>query len=128
MNPRTIAAATVALVVGLAACSADNDTTEREGPQVDSARRSAKSHIEARGFSREGLIDQLEYEWYTVEDATAAVDSLDVDWNIEAVETAESYLELSEFPREGLVGQLIYEGFTPDEAEFGVSTVLSRDA
>ena len=51
----------------------------------------ARSYLGLSGFSRQGLIDQLSSEYgdkFLVEDATAAVDSLDVDWNAEATESA----------------------------------------
>lgn len=85
--------------------------------------RSGESYLDFSGFSRSGLIDQLEYEGYTTEEATFAVDSIAPDWNAEAAQSAESYLEFSAFSRQELVDQLLYEGFTPQEAEFGVSAV-----
>lgn len=79
------------------------------------------SYLDMSGFSRQGLIEQLEYEGFPPEIATFAADSAPVDWNAEAVESAQSYLNTSSFSRSGLVDQLIYEGFTPEQAEFGVS-------
>jgi hypothetical protein len=73
------------------------------------------------GFSRSGLIDQLEYEGYSTEDATAAVDSLGTDYNSEAAESAQQYLDMTGFSRSGLIDQLEYEGFTSEQAEYGVS-------
>jgi len=72
-------------------------------------------------FSRTGLIKQLEYEEYSTEDATWAVDRVTVDWNEQAAKSAKNYLDYSSFSRSGLIDQLIYEGFTPEQAEYGVS-------
>ena len=94
----------------------------------ENAERSAKSYLSFAGFSRQGLIEQLEYEEYSTDDATAAVDSLDVDWMAEAVESAESYLEFSGFSCDGLIGQLEYEGFTAAQAEHGASQTGICDA
>lgn len=103
-------------------------TAPSEDPQVANARRSARSYIDLMGFSRQGLIDQLEYEQYPVEAATAAVDSMAIDWNAEAVEKAQSYLDMMGFSHGGLVDQLIYEGFTPEQAEHGASVAIGGGA
>lgn len=81
--------------------------------------RSAENYLRFMSFSRQGLIEQLEFEDYSTEDATFAVDHLDVDWNEQAVKSAENYLEYMSFSRQGLIDQLIFEGFTPEQAEHG---------
>jgi len=106
-------------------------TAPPEDPEVTNARRSAESYLDLTGFSRQGLIDQLSSDYgdqYPVEVATAAVDSLNVDWNAEAVEAAESYLETSGFSHAGLVDQLSSEygdQFTREQAEHGATVALS---
>ena len=85
------------------------------------ALRSAQNYLEYTSFSRTGLIDQLEYEGFSTEDAAWGVDRVTVDWNEQAATSANSYLEYTSFSRSGLVEQLIYEGFTPAQAEYGVS-------
>ena len=50
--------------------------------------RSAEQYLSFAGFSRQGLIDQLSSSYgdgYNRADATVAVDSLNVDWNQQAV-------------------------------------------
>jgi len=90
------------------------------------AYRSAVSYLEYTGFSRSGLIGQLEFEGYSTADAEFAIARLEaeggVDWNAEAAESAASYLDYTAFSRSGLIDQLLYEGFTPEQAEYGVST------
>lgn len=106
-----------------------SETTETQEEAVTetigqkNARESAESYLDFSAFSRQGLIDQLEYEEFTTEDAEYAVDVLEVDWNAQAAKSAESYLEFSAFSREGLIDQLVFEGFTQEEAEFGVTAV-----
>ena len=96
------------------------DKTEyKETIGKKNARKSAESYLRYSSFSREGLIDQLEYEKYSHEDAVYAVDKLEVDWNEQALKSAESYLNYSSFSYEGLVDQLEYEGFTSSEAKYG---------
>jgi 4-alpha-glucanotransferase len=87
------------------------------------ARESAESYLSFTAFSREGLIDQLEFEEYSTEDAEYAVDALNVDWKEQAAKSAESYLEFTSFSREGLIDQLLFEGYTQEEAEYGVTAV-----
>ncbi len=89
----------------------------------DNALRSAENYIDTMPFSREGLIKQLEFEGYTTEDATWAVDQLDVDWNEQAVLAAENYLEMMPFSREGLIQQLEFEGYTTEQATYAADQV-----
>jgi len=89
----------------------------------------ARSYLALSGFSRQGLIDQLSSEYgdkFSVEDATAAVDSLDVDWNAEATESAQSYTKLQGFSCQGLIDQLSSEygeQFTSEQAAFGAASM-----
>jgi hypothetical protein len=99
-------------------------TAPPENPEVSNARRAAQQYLDYSGFSRSGLIEQLEYEGYSTEAATTVVDSLNVDWMAEAVESAQAYVEYSPFSHSGLVEQLQYEGFSPEEAEHGATTAL----
>ncbi|MFJ4172761.1 Ltp family lipoprotein [Microbacterium sp. NPDC089696] len=89
----------------------------------ENAIRSAQSYLDFSGFSRTGLIGQLEYEGFSTEDATFAVDNAGADWNLEAAESAQQYLDFSSFSRDGLYGQLEYEGFLPSEIEYGLAAV-----
>jgi hypothetical protein len=78
-------------------------------PSHRNAVRSAQSYLDLKGFSRQGLIDQLSSEYgdqYPVEDATIAVDSLGADWTAQAGRSAQSYLDLKGFSRQGLIDQL----------------------
>lgn len=85
------------------------------------ALKMAQSYLEFSPFSREGLIEQLDYEGYTSSEAIYAVDNCGADWNKQAVGSAQGYLEYSAFSKEGLVEQLEYEGYTNSEAKHGVN-------
>lgn len=85
------------------------------------ALRKAADYLDYTAFSRTGLIGQLEFEEFSTEDATWAVDRVTVDWNEQAAKKAEDYLDYTSFSRGGLYDQLIFEGFTPEQAEYGVS-------
>lgn len=86
------------------------------------ARRSAASYLRVTAFSRSGLIKQLQYEKFSLEDATYGVDAQNADWNTQASKSAASYLKLMSFSRLGLIAQLVYEGFSQSQAEYGVSS------
>jgi len=94
------------------------------GP-VGNAVRSAKSYLRVGGFSRSGLIKQLSSEYgsdYDVVDATAAVDSLNVDWNEQAARSAKAYLSMNGFSCNGLIEQLSSDygdGYTESQAIYG---------
>ena len=91
------------------------------------ARRSAENYLEMTGFSREGLIQQLSSsagEGYDRADATAAVDSLNVDWNEQAARSAREYLAMMGFSCSGMVEQLSSdagEGYTVEQARYGAA-------
>ena len=87
------------------------------------ALKSAKSYISIMDFSRDGLIEQLEYEKYTYDQAVYGANNCGANWNEEAAESARSYISWMEFSREELIDQLLYEGFTYDQAEYGVQAV-----
>lgn len=87
------------------------------------ALQSALNYLNVMAFSKSGLIDQLEYEGYSTEEATYAVENCGADWNEQAAKSAQNYINTMSFSRSGLIDQLIYEGFTQEQAEYGVSAV-----
>lgn len=105
----------------------DKDFSKIEEENMTTAQKnalsSARSYLDYSAFSYTGLIEQLEYEGYSTEDATFAVDRCGADWNEQAAKCAQSYLDYSSFSRDGLIEQLKYEGFTAEQAEYGVSAV-----
>jgi hypothetical protein len=107
-------------MLGVTIASAQNLT----GPQKNAV-RSAESYLSMQGFSRAGLIAQLSSPYgdhYSVADATAAVDSLSVDWNAQAARSARQYLEMMGFSCQGLIGQLSSDAgdkYTVSQATYG---------
>lgn len=99
---------------------ATENQTYPDNMEYRNALKSAESYLEFSSFSRQGLIEQLEYEQYSNEAAVYAVDNVGADWNEQALGSALSYLDFSAFSREGLIEQLEYEGFTAEEAKYGV--------
>jgi TM2 domain-containing membrane protein YozV len=94
------------------------------GPQ-NNAVRSANSYLSLKGFSRDGLIGQLSSPYgdgYSVADATAAVNSLSVDWNEHAARSAQQYLSMKGFSCNGLIEQLssdFGDKYTNSQASYG---------
>lgn len=99
--------------------SASNGLTS---PQQNAV-RSANQYLSISGFSRDGLIRQLSADGgdgYSSDDAIAAVNSLNVDWNEQAVRSAKQYLDITGFSCDGLIAQLSEDGgdgYTPQEAK-----------
>ena len=79
------------------------------------------------GFSKQGLIDQLSSDYgngYSVADATAAVESMTVDFNEQAARSAQEYLAMSGFSCQGLIEQLSSDygnKYTRGQAEYGAT-------
>ena len=83
----------------------------------------AKSYLAYSSFSYKGLIEQLEYEEFSHEEAVYGADNCGANWNEQAAKKAKSYMDYSSFSKNGLIGQLEYEGFTKEQAQYGASTV-----
>lgn len=106
------------------AVSSQEQAPSLTGP-ANNARRSAESYLSIQGFSKAGLIDQLSSDagdGYDVADATAAVESLDVDWNEQAARSAKAYIAMMGFSCRGLIEQLSADAgdkYTASQAEYG---------
>lgn len=83
----------------------------------------AASYLSFTSFSFSGLVDQLEFEGFSTEDATFAAENCGADWNEQAARKAQSYLDYTSFSRDGLIDQLLFEGFTREQVEYGVTAV-----
>lgn len=79
----------------------------------------AKSYLSHMAFSYTGLVEQLEYEKFSTEEATYGADNCGADWYEQAAKKAKSYLSHMSFSRQGLIEQLEYEGFTHAQAVYG---------
>ena len=87
------------------------------------ALKEAISYLGVSAFSKQGLIEQLEYEGYSLAEATYAVENCGANWNAQAAKSAKQYLDIMSFSRSGLIDQLLHEGFTQEEAAYGVKAV-----
>ena len=102
--------------------SSDSSVTSATAGEEQAAKM-AKSYLDTMAFSRTGLIEQLEYEGFTQQEAEYGVDKIGADWNEQAAKMAKNYLDTMAFSRAGLIEQLEYEGFTRQQAEYGVRAV-----
>jgi hypothetical protein len=98
----------------------EEQSTETVNQQ--NARQKAESYLNSSAFSRQGLIEQLEYEGFSNIDAEYGADAVNADWMEQAALKAAQYLDSSSFSKQGLIDQLLYEGFSQEQAEYGVST------
>jgi hypothetical protein len=99
----------------------DSSTSSNETAGQANAVRTAKNYLDYAGFSRSGLIKQLQFEGYSASDAAYGVDAQNANWNEQAVRTAKNYLDYSGFSRSGLIKQLQFEGYSASEAAYGAS-------
>lgn len=88
---------------------------------MSNALESAKSYIEFSNFSYAELVQQLEYEGYTHDEAVYGANNCGANWFDEALQSAKSYVEYSAFSYTELVQQLEYEEFTHDQALHGAN-------
>ena len=102
----------------------DSTTNPNLSALENTAANDAKEYLDLYAFSRIGLIDQLKFDGYSEDVATKAIDSLNVDWNEEAVKMAKEYMEVSTFSdKQELIDQLLYEDFTQEQAEYAAENV-----
>ena len=81
----------------------------------------AVDYLQIFEFSYLGLIDQLEFEGFTHEEAVYAANNCGADWYEQAKRQAISYLESSAFSYLGLIEQLEFEDFTHEEAVYAAN-------
>jgi hypothetical protein len=102
-------AATSAGIPGAAANHPATGKTSNFTKSQQQAIGSAQDYLKTQGFSKAGLIDQLDSKsgsGFRKKDAVFAVKHIKVNWNQEAVQTAKDYLKTEHFSRSGLIQQL----------------------
>lgn len=97
---------------------------EKKEPTISTgqanAQKKAVNYLNVMAFSYQGLVEQLEYEGFTSEEAIYGVDHCGANWSEQALKKAKSYLNTMAFSYTGLMQQLEYEGFSTQEASYGV--------
>jgi hypothetical protein len=79
---------------------------------------------DGQGFSRDGLIGQLQFDKFSAADATWAADNSGADWTAQAVTDAKGYMSDGQgFSRDGLISQLQFDKFTYSQAVYAAGQV-----
>lgn len=99
----------------------ESNETEDVTMGMKNALGSAENYLSFMGISHKGIIQQLEFEGYTNEEAVYAADNCGANWNEEAAEAAESYLDVMSFSKDGLIQQLQFDGFTAEQALYAAT-------
>lgn len=100
-----------------------NSTTSMVTLGEKNALSKAIDYLAYSSFSYKSLLEQLEFEGFTTEEATYGVDNCGADWNEQAVKKAKDYMKYSSFSKNSLIEQLEFEGFTHDQAVYGATSV-----
>lgn len=82
------------------------------------ALNSAQSYLSYIPFSHDGLIDQLEYEGFTIAEATYAAENCGANWNEQALKSAYNYLSFMAFSYTEMIDQLVYDKYTQEQATY----------
>jgi hypothetical protein len=107
-------------------------STKPEGTVSElEALTAAKGYLsDGQGFSRQGLIDQLDSSFgsnFSAADATWGVDHSGANWDDQAVDCAKGYISDGEgFSRQGLIGQMTSSygnKFTQAQATYAANAV-----
>lgn len=102
--------------------AAEPDTSGLSAEQVQAVGK-AEDYLAFTAFSKNGLIEQLKFDGFSKADATAAVETLTVDWTEQAALKGQEYLDFAAFSQKGLIDQLKYDKFTTKQAEAGVKSL-----
>ena len=117
---KTVTLTIVTLLVAVASLTYVGTSAAATTNERSQATSMAKSYLRSQGFSKSGLVEQLEYEGFSHSAAVWGASHAGANWLTQAVLVAKSYLR-SQFSRSGLMEQLEYEGFTHYQAAYGVS-------
>ena len=85
----------------------------------ENALKKAKRYIEYTPMSFDGLIEQLEYEGFSNDEARYGAENCGANWNEQALKKAMKYIDYSGFSYTKLIEQLEYEKFSHEQAVYG---------
>jgi hypothetical protein len=130
---KTVATAQVATTATAKTVGSAPTTTAAPSSNLTTSQRNAvkaaQDYLSTSAFSKQGLIGQLSSsagDGYPVQDATVAVDGLNVDWTAQAVKSAKDYLQTSSFSCQGMTQQLSSsagEKYTAAQAQYAATKV-----
>ena len=91
----------------------------REKTEDDPAVKAAQSYFATGNYTYTALIDKLEQDGYSPEDAEYAANNCGADWNAQAAKEAKELLEGGTLTKEEIVDKLIFKGYTYEQAVSG---------
>lgn len=89
--------------------------------------KTIKQYLKKLAFSEESLIDQLVYDGYPKSEASEAIDSLDIDWNEQAVKWAKDFLDYYVVSNDRIYVLLEEEGFDDDQINYAIKELYGND-
>lgn len=92
------------------------------------AKGEAENYLRNMHLSRRALIDQVVFEGHKVKDATVAIDSMEINFQEQAVEQAlsQAQVESNKYSEEGLMAALLDQKYTTSEAKAGVAAAKAE--
>jgi len=125
INSNSSTTSTSSNTASISSGTASVPSSDRISTGKKNALKSAGQYLNYMAFSYSGLIEQLEFEGYSNEEAVYAAENCGADWNEQAVLSAMQYLKTMAFSKDGLVEQLEYEGYTHEQATYGAEQAYS---
>lgn len=101
----------------------DDTTDDGSDPADPELLDRINAYLASTGVSKQALLHQLERDGYERDQIEQAVESVDVDWDYQALKRAESYLRYRPYSVKGVEKQLEFEGFTDDEITYALDNV-----
>lgn len=92
---------------------------DSKSKKSDSAVEAARKYFDTGNFTYTSLIDKLEQDGYSQEEAEYAADNCGADWNAQAAKEAEALLKDGLLTKEEIVDKLIFKGYTYEQAVYG---------
>lgn len=92
----------------------DHEPTTGELNALDKA----QSTLKVINYSYQGLVDFLEYNSFTHDEAVYAADNCGADWNEQALEKAKGTLDVINYSYTGLIDFLEFNDFTNEQAVY----------
>ncbi|MCD8317307.1 MAG: Ltp family lipoprotein [Eggerthellaceae bacterium] len=108
--------------VNIEAITNDNNNDDVDAYDEDQANQAALeeavNYITINEVSYNRLVQILENDGFTTEEAEYAADNCGADWNEQALTTAQVYLDSGIYSRQSLIEALLDDGYTEDQAEY----------
>ena len=89
--------------------------------------KTIKQYLKKLAFSEKSLIDQLVYDGYPKSEASEAIDSLDIDWNEQAVKWAKDFLDYYVVSNDRIYDLLEEEGFDDDQINYAIKELYGNE-